>query len=129
MRNHKKCIEFANHQTRWEGLWYNAEWHNYASKAFNLKALKDFKGTCRIRMIKNRFHKKDDGRPEYLFTVSATNLDPEEVNDWEVEEVEVKEYSYSEVYSMLRECINRCFDLYEYGERDPYNVIPEDFLN
>lgn len=126
--SYTKCRDFAGHETNWEGLWYHPEFHNYTSATLNLKALKDFKGTCRIRMFKNRRRSQGDTQPTYLFTISATDLDPDEIDETEVREVERKEYTYSEVRDLLRKCINGCFDSWEYGIRDPYDVIPEDFL-
>lgn len=75
--------KFSDCHTRWEGLWYHPENHNYTSAALNLASLKGFKGKCRIRMFKNR--RKGDGQPTYLFTISSLTED-----DSDVEEIEVK---------------------------------------
>ena len=73
--------KFSDCHTRWEGLWYHPENHNYTSAALNLASLKGFKGTCRLRMYKN--FKKGDTQPTYLFTISSTSED-------DVEKLEIR---------------------------------------
>lgn len=75
--------KFSDCHTRWEGLWYHPENHNYTSAALNLASLKDFKGNCRVRMIKNRF--KGEGKPTYLFTISSLT------EDKDIEEIEIQQ--------------------------------------
>ena len=80
-------ISFQGKKTEWQGLWYHPEFHSYTSAILNLKALKDFKGTCQIRMFKNQQRRKGDNRPTYLFTI----CDREAYEDAQIAEVEVQD--------------------------------------
>lgn len=110
MSEKKKCESFADCHTRWEGLWYHPEAHNYTSAVLNLAALKGFKGTCRLRMIKNR--KKGDTQPTYLFTIGSTT---EDMSD-NVEPLEIRE-SQDNTQALLDELKNVLQESYLNGER------------
>ena len=98
----ERMEKFSDCHTRWEGLWYHPESHNYTSAALNLASLKGFKGTCRLRMYKNL--KKGDNQPTYLFTISSTSED-------EVEELEIQrnehEPSLEDKVAELKEIMRR----------------------
>ncbi len=121
------AIKFADRQTKWEGLWYHPKEHNFTSAAFNLAALKEFKGTCRIRMFKNLYKTKGDNKPTYLFTIASTTVDPSDARLLEVVSAdETPEYTYGEVRELLQRCIDECERMCRggfYGD-----TFPEDFL-
>lgn len=151
-------VDFANARTEWQGLWYHPEYHNYSSAFLNLKALKDFKGTCQVRMFKNRQKRKGDNRPTYLFTICSkdafegvnveelnivdmTGLYHSESNEADSEivkaikmgalDAELKEaeyYSYSEVETLLEECIRECEYEHSIGGHPEDNVFVSDFI-
>ena len=63
-----KLETFDDKQTKWEGLWYNPSWHAFYSSTISLAPLKAYKGTVRLKIVKNRNHKDGcDDRPNYLF--------------------------------------------------------------
>lgn len=76
---------FDKKQTSWEGLWYHQEYNGYSSKAFNLKKLKNFKGTVRFYMYKNR-NIKGTNRPNYVICIKDSKSDS--FNEIEIEEDE-----------------------------------------
>ena len=104
----EKLQAFDEQHTRWEGLWYHPEDHNYTSATLNLSTLKGFKGTCRLRMFKNR--KSGKNQPTYLFTISSTTEDKTE----EVKPIEVgRELTRDDLIAELR-------DVMQQGELNGY---------
>ena len=128
--------KFEIMKTKWEGLWYDEEAHRYTSASFNLKALRDYKGTVRIVMFKNRFKTKGDNRPNYVFAIVPSDGDGREL---EVEEFILKEakvevdedgtvyqdgqrlYTYDEVRRAIRQA---AYD----GSNGYTDVIVRDYL-
>ena len=65
-----KLRTFDAKTTTWEGLWYHPETLGYSSAAINLSKLKEFKGTVRLYVKKNRFYNGgENGRPNYVFCI------------------------------------------------------------
>ena len=83
--SYNKLEPFDGKRTKWQGLWYQKEWHCFSSSAFNLADLRKFKGAFRIKVIKNRYYNAgENGRPNYLFTImdaSGKNVLDLEVED------------------------------------------------
>lgn len=96
---------FDKKTTEWIGLWYHPETHSYTSAAFNLAALKKFKGTVRLFVRKNKFYNNgENGRPNYQFCIRDAKADTEialEVEDIEEEETE-RLYTEEEVRACIR---------------------------
>lgn len=85
--------KFEGKETKWEGLWYNPEWHSYSSAVINLSALKEFKGQVRLVVRKNRFYNKgENNRPNYIFSIKDSQLS--EFKDIEVKEAEENRKPY-----------------------------------
>lgn len=77
---------FDAKQTTWEGLWYHPETHGYTSSVINLASLKQFKGTVRLYVRKNKYYNNgENGRPNYVFCIkdshSETFTEPDVIDD------------------------------------------------
>lgn len=66
---------FDKKTTGWIGLWYHNDSHSWSSAALNLSILKDFKGTVRIYMRKNKFYEKNSNRPNYILAISDSKAE------------------------------------------------------
>jgi len=65
---------FDAKQTSWEGLWFHPETNGYISATFNLSKLKQFKGTVRMYVRKNKFYNSgENGRPNYVFCIKDSD--------------------------------------------------------
>ena len=54
--------------TNWCGLWWHPEYNGFSSESINLAQLKQFKGTVRLYVRKNKyFNGGQNGRPNYTF--------------------------------------------------------------
>lgn len=62
-------------ESNYEGLWYHNENHNYTSAIIDLEQLKKFKGKVQIVMFKNRFHTKENGKPNFIFKIVDKKLE------------------------------------------------------
>ena len=134
--------DFVQKQTQWEGLWYHPELHKFTSAAFNLAALREFKGAVRLVVCKNRYYNNgENGRPNYSFTIRDCKAD--NARDLEVTDIETGRYAYfddeDEVYrdedgarlytgEEVRKIINGTHADARYGICDPYDILPEDFV-
>lgn len=61
--------------TGWIGIWYHPESNSYSSAALNLKVFKDFKGTVRFYLRKNRFYQKGTNRPNFVLAISDSKAE------------------------------------------------------
>ena len=120
------CTRFTS-KTNWEGLWYHPESHSYSSAVLNLAALKDFKGCCRMKVIKNRFKKKGDNKPNYLFTIASVDKDADDIQPVGIKNDE-EMFTYSEVYRLIRRCIDESYSDFKSGYSN-HDLIPEDYLH
>lgn len=81
-----KLEKFDKKETEWKGLWYHPEYGGFSSEAINLSKLKEFKGTVRVYVRKNKFYKKGSKAPNYSFCIKDskaeifTELDVTECN-------------------------------------------------
>lgn len=60
---------FDRKQTNWIGLWYHPEYNGYSSPSINLKVLKDFKGSVRLYLRKNKLFEKGSNKPNYVISI------------------------------------------------------------
>ena len=71
---------FDSKATTWEGLWYHPETLGYTSSAIDLSKLKQFKGSVRLYVRKNRFYNGGkNGRPNYVFCIKDARSDASEI--------------------------------------------------
>ena len=129
---------FDGKQTNWEGLWWHPEYCGFSSASINLSKLKEFKGTVRLYVRKNKFFNGgENGRPNYHFCIKAS--DSEIFRDLDVVDEEKRPYFedgiyYSEEGDRLytrgdtRAIINGTFRDVLSGISDPYDILPEDFV-
>ena len=116
-----KLETFDKKRTEWEGLWWHPECGAFYSKAFNLASLKDFKGTVRLYVKKNKFFNNgQNGRPNYLFSLQDSKS--EIVAEFEVEgieeedEEEERKFTYDEVQDIINKVACYIGGDGEYGE-------------
>lgn len=83
------------------GLWYQKSEKTYVSEPLNLSNLKEFKGNCRFIIYKNRWHQKNDNRPDHVLYIYDTESANKKVFDIEDENSEFK-YTKEEV----KKCID-----------------------
>ena len=129
---------FDGKQTNWEGLWWHPEYCGFSSASINLSKLKEFKGTVRLYVRKNKFFNGgENGRPNYHFCIKAS--DNEIFRELDVVNEEKRPYFedgiyYSEEGDRLytredtRAIINGTFRDVLSGISDPYDILPEDFV-
>lgn len=94
--------------TAWEGLWWHPESGYFSSKAFDLTGLKQFKGSVRIFVKKNKyFNKGKNGRPNYLFSITAS--DSGEVSNIKAdntgENLTDRRFTYNEVQEIINKIV------------------------
>lgn len=131
---------FDAKQTNWSGLWWHKEYNGFSSAAINLAALKNFKGTVRLFVRKNRYYNGgENGRPNYVFCLKDANSSSFTVLEVEDEprrcyySVEDEGY-YDEEGNRLytggevRSIINGTVEDVKYGVSDPYDIVPSDFI-
>lgn len=68
-----KKINIKDYSSESYGLWYQPEYHRYASETLDVSGLRDFKGSVKIIMHKNKFKRRDDNRPSYTFRIAGCN--------------------------------------------------------
>lgn len=74
-------------QTKWEGLWWHPDFHNYSSACLKLSDLRKFKGKVRLYVRKNRYYNGgENGRPNYHFCIKAVESD--QFHEIELEDAE-----------------------------------------
>lgn len=62
--------------TNWCGLWWHPEYNGFSSAPINLAQLKNFKGTVRLYVRKNKFFNNgENGRPNYTFCLKDANAE------------------------------------------------------
>ena len=117
---------FDKKQTNWEGLWYQKNGQYFQSAVIDLSKLKDFKGTVRLFVRKNKFYNNgENSRPNYVFCIRDAKSDYAEEIEIEDIENDSDERLYTE--EEVRRCIHgACED----GRRgyDPYDCIIEDYI-
>lgn len=104
-------------KTKYEGLWYDEERKLYNSKSFSSKKIlelinKERAGT-RLVVFKNKYHKKGDNRPEFVFTFKDNSTFYKELNE--------EDENIGNKYILLEDAINIMQSaLYsaEYGNND-----------
>ena len=109
------------------GLWWDPYSQYFSSGSVNLSALKEFKGSVRIIVKKNRYYDKEPKRPNYLaFIIDSKSESAKPVT---VEDIESENPKDVAVYTrdQVRHIINGAFRDFEYGISDPLDVLPEDF--
>ena len=125
-RKKMKMEKFSDCHTRWEGLWYHKEMHNYTSASLNLASLKGFKGTCRVRMIKNL--KKGERQPNYLFTISSVDEDENDVDEIEIQQGngddQQKLCELKELLLDLRDLVYSCHESGHWNSAKLAKLIP-----
>lgn len=62
-------------ESNYEGLLYHKDSHIYTSAIIDLEQLKKLKGKVQIVMFKNRFHTKENGKPNYIFKIVDKKLE------------------------------------------------------
>lgn len=106
----KKLEPFDSKQTKWLGLWWHPEYNGFSSSALNLSVLKQFKGTVRLYVRKNRyFNKGENGRPNYVFCIKdaksdepyTMEIETEEENDVQTDKNGNRLYTEDEVYQVI----------------------------
>lgn len=81
-----KKIDYTGKRTEWLGLWYNHSSYSYISQAISLAQLRDYKGTVRLVMRKNRYYESGTNRPNFqIMLCSSKSLD--EAHEVTVEEM------------------------------------------
>lgn len=116
--------KFEDKQTRWEGLWYHQDGKYFSSAAINLSKLKNFKGTIRFYVRKNKYYNNgENGRPNYIFCIRDSKSDYEH----EIEIKDVKDGERLYTAEEVKACIHgACED----GRRgyDPFDLLISDYL-
>lgn len=134
-----KLEVFDKKQTKWEGLWWHPEYAGFSSATLNLSKLKQFKGSVRLYVRKNKFFNNgENGRPNYCFCIKDSDSEI-----FKTIEVEKERYCY---YDSETECyyneegnrlyteddcrtiINGTVRDVEYGIHDPYDILVSDFV-
>ncbi len=135
--SYKPLEQFDHKQTKWEGLWWHPETNSFGSAAINFKQLRDFKGTARLYVRKNRWYNGgENGRPNYVFSfrdASAMNEIELMVEDMDGFPTKSGGHYFDEKGERLytaedaRKIINGVVADVEYGIHDPYDLLPEDY--
>ena len=133
--SYKKCQNFDKKTTSSIGVWYDKVAHNFKSAVIDLSALKDFKGTVRVVLIKNKFYEKDSNKPNYVMYITdskSSNPRVIEILDYDVDNIDSVDLDDDddeiEVYTreQVRKIINGTASDIRYG-LDEYDILPEDF--
>jgi hypothetical protein len=129
---------FDGKQTEWEGLWWHPEYNGYSSALISFSSLREFKGAVRLYVRKNKFFNAgENGRPNYCFCFKAKDadvFDQLKVIDEKACPYKDGDNYYTEDGERLytreetRKIINGTVKDVEYGFRDPYDILPEDFV-
>ena len=141
---YKKKITFDQKQTQWLGMWYHPENHCYTSESISLSALREFKGTVRLIMRKNKFYEKGSNKPDYVFKIVDANA---EAIGSEIE-LAIEDYDYGYLDDLIRQIPSDSTgkrewysrdEVYEvmhgtcestvYGCTDPYDHMISDFID
>ncbi len=115
---------FTQKRTKWEGLWWNNTSNSFVSGAFNMKALKDFKGSVRIVAKKNKFYEGGkNGRPNYVFSIYDAETAEERY-------LEVEDATPERLYTAeeVRRVISGVVADVKYGFTAPGDLLIEDYL-
>lgn len=90
--------------TKWEGLWKQEDGKYYSSATINLSTLKNFKGVCRMYLIKNKYYKKGGSMPYYLFRIcdaSGVNVRDITISDMLSEQGDEREKAHWEYHEFI----------------------------
>lgn len=106
-----KLESFDGRQTSWEGLWWHPEYNGFSSVAIDLSELRKFKGKVRLYVRKNKFFKRDTGRPNYCFCLKDSNSPTfTEIGvDYDTTEVDAEDMPYVEDGTYYTEDGDRLF--------------------
>lgn len=120
-----KKINVRDYASDSYGLWYQPEYHRYASQALDVSGLRDFKGSVKIIMHKNRFKSRDDNRPSYTFRIAGCESEAVKGIELDKNALEVDERTWipvDEAVRVARELaymIENGYDAFDvYTERD-----------
>ena len=117
-----KLESFDSKQTKWEGLWWHAEYNGFSSAVIDLSTLRKFKGKVRLYVRKNKFYNNgENGRPNYCFCLKDADADVFHTLKVEEDDDEVvptdkdgnRLYTKDEVEHIMR-CMESEYNL-EYG--------------
>ena len=117
---------FDRKQTNWEGLWYQKNGQYFQSAVIDLSKLKDFKGTVRVFVRKNKFYNNgENSRPNYVFCIRDAKSDFE--HEIEIEDIEndSDERLYTE--EEVRRCIHGACEDGRHGY-EPYDLLISDYI-
>lgn len=130
---------FDGKQTNWSGLWWHPETNSFSSAVVSLSELRKFKGTVRLYVRKNKFYNKgENDRPNYMFSLRDVKSD--KYLTLGIETYATAPYQDEGVYytgdgvrlytrEEVRSIINGTFwDAYNHSASDPYDILPEDFV-
>ena len=120
---YNKLEPIEGKRSGWQGLWYQKEWHCFSSAVFNLAQLKKYKGNIRLKVVKNRFYKDGENRPNYVFCIMDANgpkvidLDVEDIPEEPTERL----YTHDEVQYAIDRAVSDARSGY-------YDNIVSDYL-
>lgn len=116
-------------QTGQGGLWWHPEMGCFTSQAISLAQLREFTGSVRLYVKKNPgYNSGKNGRPNYVFWLKdAASDSPKELSVEDVvddDDEDDRRYTYADLLACVR---GACQD----GNvgYDPYDCIPEDYIN
>lgn len=123
-----KLETFDKKTTSHIGLWWDHQRNNFKSQVINLAALKAFKGTVRIVMIKNKFFEKGSNKPNYIaYITDSESAKPSylDVVDYDTDDgEEVAVWTRDQVRSIINGAVSDARAGF-----DAYDILPEDFAD